>query len=197
MLDNKHENFEKKMEKREFKYKNDLSYEQRRAKADDYFCKVSNSVPVIFERHPLSKLELANHYHKFSIKRTEEVESVILQLEKRLEIPKGIHLQLNTGNMELLQPNTTIDEIYKKNKDEDRFLYLYFSEDFTDSELFDLKFIGQEVNEKWEALVSDILSYSKQDLVPIVLRRHTKSSGKLPPDLYAYCNDCFIIKIDV
>ena len=92
----------------------------------DIMEKNPNSVPVICEKSPNSKIkEMAKS--KLLLKKNLTLEQFITILKKRLSLDSTEALFLLVKGKNALVGNDTFAQIYEKYKSEDGFLYIYYS----------------------------------------------------------------------
>ena len=107
-------------------YKKTFTKEMREKESEDIIKKNPNSIPVICEKAPQSKIKGINKT-KFLIKKTFTLEQFISILKKKLNLDSTSALFLLVKGKIALAGNETFIQIYEKYKDEDGFLYIYYS----------------------------------------------------------------------
>ena len=107
-------------------YKKTFTKEMRIKDSEDIRNKNPNSIPVICEKAPNSKIkELAKS--KYLLKKSLNLSQFKEILRKKLEIDSTSALFLLVKGKITLVENDTFDKIYDKFKDDDGFLYIYYA----------------------------------------------------------------------
>ena len=106
-------------------FKSQHSFEQRLSESSKIRLKYPNRYPIIVERAPESKIQLIDK-QKFLVSNELSVAQFIYVIRKRIKIKpeEGIYLFVNNT----LPPTSELMvNLYKKNKDDDGFLYVLYA----------------------------------------------------------------------
>ena len=107
-------------------YKKTFTREMREKESSDIKAKNPNSIPVICEKAPNSKIKEIQK-SKYLLKKNLTLEQFITILKKKLDFENTQALFLLARGKNALSGNETFSEIYDKYKDEDGFLYIYYA----------------------------------------------------------------------
>ncbi|KAK2403383.1 Autophagy-related protein 8i [Trifolium repens] len=110
-------------------FQNELTFEQRLGESREIVAKYPDRIPVIVERY--SKCDLPElEKKKYLVPRDLSVGHFIHILSSRLSLPAGKALFIFVKNT-LPQTASMMDTVYKSFKDDDGFLYMYYSTEKT------------------------------------------------------------------
>ncbi|KAK7278133.1 hypothetical protein RJT34_23158 [Clitoria ternatea] len=110
-------------------FKNEYTFEQRLEESRDIIAKYPDRVPVIVEKY--SKCDLPElEKKKYLVPRDLSVGHFIHILSSRLSLAPGKALFVFVKNT-LPQTARMMDSVYRSFKDEDGFLYMYYSSEKT------------------------------------------------------------------
>ena len=107
-------------------FKKTFTKEMRMNECKDIMAKNPDKIPVICEKAPDSKIQ-GIEKSKFLLKKEFSVAEFISLLKKKLELEKNDALFLLVQGKYSLSGSETIQQCYDKYKDEDGFLYIYYS----------------------------------------------------------------------
>jgi GABA(A) receptor-associated protein len=109
------------------KFKEEYTYEQRKAESNRVFLKYPDRIPIICEKSKNSKLNEMDK-KKYLVPCDLTCGQFVFVIRKRLTLPaeKGIFLFIN-GSIPC--SSEYMSEIYKRNMDLDGFLYVTYSEE--------------------------------------------------------------------
>ena len=107
-------------------YKKTFTKVMRTKESEDIKEKNPNSIPVICEKAPKSKIKEIDKT-KFLIKKTLYLQQFIGILRKKLDLSSNDALFLLVKGKVALVGNETFAQIYDKYKDDDGFLYIYYA----------------------------------------------------------------------
>ena len=102
------------------------SFERRKRESDKIFQEYPNTLPVILGKSDRSTITDINK-HKFLVPKEMTIGQFIFSLRKMIDMNPADGLFLFINNSVLPQTSSTFDEIYKKYKDRDGFLYIIYS----------------------------------------------------------------------
>ncbi|AES61582.1 putative autophagy protein Atg8 ubiquitin [Medicago truncatula] len=110
-------------------FQNEFTFEQRLEESRDIIAKYPDRIPVIVEKY--TKCDLPHlEKKKYLVPRDLSVGHFIHILSSRLNLPAGKALFVFVKNT-LPQTASMMDSVYRSFKDEDGFLYLYYSTEKT------------------------------------------------------------------
>ncbi len=107
-------------------YKKTFTKEMRMKDSEDIKNKNPNSIPVICEKAPQSKMKEVIK-SKFLLQKNLKITQFIEILRKKLSLGKESALFLLVKGKIALVGNDTFESIYDKYKDDDGFLYIYYA----------------------------------------------------------------------
>ena len=107
-------------------FKKTFTLIMRTKESEDIREKNPNSIPVICEKAPHSKIKEIEKT-KFLIKKNFTLSQFISIIRKKLNLNDTDALFLLVKGKYTLVENETFDQIYNKYKDEDGFLYIYYA----------------------------------------------------------------------
>ena len=107
-------------------YRKTFTKVMRKKESEDIKDKNPNSIPVICEKAPKSKIKEIDKT-KFLIKKTLTLQQFISILKKKLDLTSNDAIFLLVKEKYALAENETFEKIYDKYKDEDGFLYIYYA----------------------------------------------------------------------
>ena len=119
-------------------FKEQLSFEERKRKAEELLSTYPERIPMIIEkdRTLLEKERSEENTNekiipnttktKFLISKTDIVDNIIILVKNQLQISSEQAIFLLANNKYALSGNSLMSTVYKKYKDEDGFLYLTF-----------------------------------------------------------------------
>ncbi|KAI3440959.1 Autophagy-related protein [Psidium guajava] len=110
-------------------FKDEFTFEERLDESRDIIAKYPNRVPVIVEKYSRSKLPDMEK-RKFLVPRDMSVGQFIHILSGRLRVAPGKALFVFVNNT-LPQTASLMNSVYESFKDEDGFLYMYYSSEKT------------------------------------------------------------------
>lgn len=108
-----------------FKFKDENSFEHRKAEASNIRIKYPERVPVIIEKEPGAQVGDLDK-KKFLIPSDISISQLMWIIRKRISLPHEKALFLYVGRTIPLAC-ASVGQIYEENKDEDGFLYVSFS----------------------------------------------------------------------
>lgn len=108
-----------------FKFKEENSFEHRKAEATNIRIKYPERVPVIIEKEPTAQVGDLDK-KKFLIPSDISVSQLIWIIRKRISLSQEKALFLYIGRTIPLA-SASIGQVYEENRDEDDFLYISFS----------------------------------------------------------------------
>ena len=107
-------------------YKKTFTLVMRTKESEDIKDKNPNSIPVICEKAPHSKIKEIDKT-KFLIKKNLTLQQFKSIIRKKLNLNDTDALFLLVRKKYALVENETFEQIYNKYKDEDGFLYIYYA----------------------------------------------------------------------
>ncbi|XP_065863935.1 autophagy-related protein 8i-like [Euphorbia lathyris] len=110
-------------------FKKDFTFDQRLHESKSIIAKYPERVPVIIERYSKTDLPETDK-RKFLVPRDMSVGQFIHIFSRRLHLDPGKALFVFVNNM-LPQTASLLGAVYETNKDEDGFLYMYYSSEKT------------------------------------------------------------------
>lgn len=110
-----------------FKYKQDLSEAERIKDFETISKKYPENIPIIVEKYPSSKLPVLSQ-KKFLLNSSLRAYHLTLLIRKKMSLNKADALYLFINGKDILKTDTQLSEAYKKYKDRDGFLYVYYHE---------------------------------------------------------------------
>ena len=111
-----------------FKFKLDLSLQQRIAESQRIKTKYSDRLPVIVEKSSAASATLPDlDRNKYLVPGELNVGQFMYVIRKRLEMPSNEALYLLTSKGSMPSSSTLMSEIYAQLKDPDGFLYMTYS----------------------------------------------------------------------
>ncbi|KAL8158922.1 hypothetical protein V2J09_000459 [Rumex salicifolius] len=110
-------------------FKDEYTFDERVKESADIVAKFPDRVPVVVERY--SRTELPEmEKRKFLVPRDMSVGQFIHILSDRLHLPPGKALFIFVNNT-LPQTSSLLNSLYESSKDEDGFLYMFYSSEKT------------------------------------------------------------------
>lgn len=110
----------------EFKYKKNLSREERIKESAQLRINYPDKLPVILEKDPASKIvELKKT--KYLLPKKSTVSQFQENIRRKAEIPRESALFLQARTKYSLAGEKTIEEVYDSYKDKDGFLYIMYT----------------------------------------------------------------------
>lgn len=108
-----------------FSYKEEYSFEQRKAEASSIRMKYPDRAPVIIEKLPSSSIDDMEK-KKFLIPNELSIGQLIWIIRKRIKLPaeKAIFIYVQRT---IPATSFSLGELYEEYKDEDGFLYMFYS----------------------------------------------------------------------
>ena len=110
-----------------FKFKQEISEAERIKQSEEIIKKYPESIPLIVEKHPNSRL-MPLSQKKFLMTSSLRAYHLTLLIRKKMSLNKADAIYLFINGKELLKTDTQLSEAYKKYKDKDGFLYVFYHE---------------------------------------------------------------------
>lgn len=102
------------------------SFERRKRESDKIFQEYPNTLPLILEKSDKSTITDIQK-HKFLVPKSMTIGQFIFSLRKMMKINQADGLYLFVNNYFIPKTSSTFEEVYKKYKDKDGFLYIIYS----------------------------------------------------------------------
>lgn len=112
-----------------FKFKEENTFEQRKAESEKIRSKYPERIPVIVEKAPNSQVPDIDK-RKFLVPNDISVAQFVWIIRKRVQMPSEKALFLFVGKV-LPQTSASMGQIYEEHRDEDGFLYVCYSGEST------------------------------------------------------------------
>lgn len=108
-----------------FKFKEEHTFEQRKAEASKIRTKYPDRIPVVVEKAPNSQIVDIDK-RKFLVPSDISVAQFMWIIRKRIQLPSEKAIFLFVGKV-LPQSSASMGQIYEEHRDEDGFLYVAYS----------------------------------------------------------------------
>jgi len=108
-----------------FKFKEENTFEQRKAEAAKIRSKYPDRIPVVVEKAPNSQIADIDK-RKFLVPNDISVAQFMWIIRKRIQLPSEKAIFLFVGKV-LPQSSASMGQIYEEHRDEDGFLYIAYS----------------------------------------------------------------------
>lgn len=115
----------------ESSYKKIKKFEERKNESKKMKEKYSDRIPIILDRHPKSSTTISMKSRKYLVPLDFTVAQFIYVIRKKCSIRSDLALFLFTKNQIIPMSSQFISIIYNEHKDEDGFLYLFYSGEST------------------------------------------------------------------
>ena len=101
--------------------------EEKRTKLSKLLEKNPNKIPLIFEKHPLSKLNVDKNM-KFISTRNIKLAHFSKQIREMINLSADSSIFFSCKNLKVIKHDILVGDLYDQYKDEDGFLYVQFRE---------------------------------------------------------------------
>lgn len=115
----------------ESSYKRIKNFEERKNESKKMKEKYSDRIPIILDKHPKSTSQIIMKSRKFLVPLDLTISQFIYVIRKRCNLRSDLAIFLFTSNQNIPMSSQFLSTIYNDHKDEDGFLYLFYSGEST------------------------------------------------------------------